>query len=79
MYVLLTVIILGVLALGVTGVVSYFQSGAREAKKELKASRTREALASTALRSISAGAELPVFVASDALAEINKTYSKEIN
>ena len=47
-------------------------------KKDLTAERKRSSIAQAALREISAGAEMPVFVASDALNNINQTYSKEI-
>lgn len=48
------------------------------AEKALTAERQRSMLAQNALREIAAGNDLPVFVASDALSEINKTYTKEI-
>ena len=51
---------------------------ATAAKNALTAERERSTLAQNALRQIAAGSELPVFVASDALSEINKTYTKEI-
>lgn len=44
----------------------------------LRNERIRSTLAQNALREIAAGNELPVFVASDALSQINKTYTKEI-
>ena len=54
----------------------------RAAKKvnaqALTAARKRSILAEQALREIAAGAELPIFVAEDALRQINDTYTKEI-
>lgn len=53
----------------------------KEVKRDAEAlrnERIRSTLAQNALREIAAGGELPVFVASDALSEINKTYTKEI-
>lgn len=47
-------------------------------RQALTAMRLRSNLAERALREIAAGAELPVFIAEDALREIEKTYSKEI-
>lgn len=62
-----------------------FSPDVRSARKEVKrdaealrSERERSTLAQNALREISAGAEYPIFVANDALLNINKTYTKEI-
>lgn len=47
-------------------------------ERDLTAERERSTLAQNALREIASGAEYPIFVATDALTNINKTYSKEI-
>lgn len=85
MIVVLTVLILGALALAATGVVAYFNSGARrdkqlrrDAEREAAEERERAQIALRALRQIAAGAELPIFVADDALASVDKTYRKEL-
>lgn len=64
---------------------SLFSQSARDnraAKKvnaeALTAARKRSILAEQALREIAAGAELPIWVAEDALRQINNTYIKEI-
>lgn len=67
-----------VVILAGAAITSYFNSGASRYKKELTAERKRSTLAQNALREISAGAEMPVFKSSDALAEINKTYTSDL-
>lgn len=81
-----------VLAVTVSVIVNQFTPQKREARaiaksdrldvvrteKALTAERQRSTIAQNALREIAAGNDLPVFVASDALSEINKTYTKEI-
>lgn len=79
MQVIIAFMLLGALVVFLgTAVVGFFNSGASKVRKELKSERVRSTLAQTALREISAGAEMPVFVASDALAEINKTYTSDL-
>lgn len=52
---------------------------AKADRSALTAARTRSNLAERALREIAAGAEYPIFVAEDALRNINNTYdTKEI-
>lgn len=64
---------------------AFFAPEVRSTRKEVKrdaealrSERERSTLAQNALREIAAGAEYPIFVASDALSNINKTYTKEI-
>lgn len=64
---------------------NYFSAGNRAVrtankadKLVLTAARQRSTLAERALREIAAGAEYPIFVAEDALRQINDTYTKEI-
>lgn len=77
-YILLTLIIVGAVVLGVTGVVGYFTSGARRSRKELAVANRRVSIAQTALIEIAAGDAMPVLRASDALAKIGQSYIKEI-
>ena len=50
----------------------------KQLRQDLTNERQRSTIGQNALREIAAGAEMPVFKASDALSEINQTYSKEI-
>jgi hypothetical protein len=78
---LLLLIILGVaIALGTTTVVSSaLSSGAGDAKRELRASKAREKIATAALRQIANGDTMPVLTAGDALDRIESDYLKELN
>lgn len=79
MQVIIAFMLLGsVVVFGGVAVVAYFNSGASKIRKELNSERVRSTIAQTALREISAGKEMPVFVASDALADINKTYNSDL-
>lgn len=51
----------------------------REAKGEALAAKTREKIATRALRAIANGAGAPVLEAQDALDAIESTYTKELN
>ena len=50
-----------------------------EAERALTISRERERIATKALRAIANGAGNPIFEASDALEQIEGTYTKELN
>lgn len=84
--ILLLLVVLAVLAFIVMGLMSYFSAENRAARTANKAdkfaltsARQRSNLAERALREIAAGAEYPIFVAEDALRQINNTYdNKEI-
>lgn len=84
--ILLFLAVLAVVAFIVLALVSYFSAENRAARTARKAdklaltsARQRSNLAERALREIAAGAEYPIFVAEDALRQINNTYdSKEI-
>lgn len=83
--ILLTLIIVGAIALGVAGVVAFFQTGAAKAhqevksvKRELADANERVSIAQTALIEIASGDSMPILRASDALANISKSYTKEI-
>jgi hypothetical protein len=72
-------VIAGIVSAVLIYVANRFGGDTSTLKSELTAERERSNLAQTALREISAGAEMPIFVASDALQNINNTYStKEI-
>jgi hypothetical protein len=51
----------------------------RELSKDLTESERRERIATKALRAIANGAGQPVFEATDALDQIERTYTKELN
>lgn len=83
---LLAIIVLGTFAyMFVNLLMGYFGQDGKDARavkktdgKALTEARLRSNLAERALREIAAGAELPIFVAEDALRDIEKTYTKEI-
>lgn len=52
---------------------------AKADRSALTAARTRSNIAERALREIAAGAEYPIFVAEDALRNINNTYDSKEN
>jgi len=88
MRLLIGLVILALLAWVITEIVHrVFSQDAKEARavkkmdrEDLTRLRKRTNLAERALREIAAGAELPVFIAEDALRSIEKTYdSKEIS
>lgn len=84
-FVFITILVLAGVALAAFGVLSFFQSGASKARSDNKSltaqladSNERVAIAQTALIQIASGDALPVLRASDALAQITQSYSKEI-
>lgn len=78
-YIFLLIIVLAVVALAISGVVSFFSSGSSKTKKELRIAEQRVSIAQQALIEIASGDAMPVFRASNALADISKTYTlKEI-
>lgn len=87
MKILIAVVLIALIAYIILyALTAIFAPEVRNTRKEVKRDaealrneRERSTLAQNALREISAGAEYPIFVASDALSNINKTYTKEIN
>ena len=83
--ILMFLAVVAVLIFVVGWVVNYFSATNRAVRNVNKAdkyaltsARERSNLAERALREIAAGAEYPIFVAEDALRNINNTYTKEI-
>lgn len=84
-YVFVTIVVLAVVALAGFGVVAFFQSGAASALKQVRSTKAelananeRVSIAQTALIEIASGDAMPVLRASEALANITRTYTKEI-
>lgn len=85
MKILLAIVVILVVVYVLAQVAMQFSPEKRAERREVKndvnalrAERERSTLAQNALREIAAGAEMPIFVANDALLNINKTYTKEI-
>lgn len=86
MKILLFLVVFAVAAFIIMWLMSYFSAENRATRTANKAdkfaltsARQRSNLAERALREIAAGAEYPIFVAEDALRQINNTYdNKEI-
>jgi type II secretory pathway pseudopilin PulG len=81
---LLVIVVLTILAVVASGVVRYLSTAPdrnelREARAETAAVKSREKIATKALRSIANGAGNPVLEAQDALDLIETTYTKELN
>lgn len=86
MYVLLTIVVIGLVCVAAAGVVGYFNGDSRKHAKEVKSIKAelananeRVSIAQTALIEIASGDAMPVLRASDALSEITKSYTREIN
>ena len=79
-YVLLTVIICGVLVLGVASVVGYFNSGAKRLKAELRLCQKSNSIALDALAQIASGDAMPIIRAADAIKQMTRIITtKELN
>lgn len=84
---LLLILLVGFLALGGLAVVGSFLSPdarskreeLREARVEAAQAKAREKIATKALRAIANGAGNPILEATDALDNIENTYTKELN
>jgi hypothetical protein len=82
---LLVLVVIAALAVGIPSVVAY--AGGSDKRRELREARTetalyrsREKIATKALRAIANGAGNPVYEAQDALDKIDLTYeTKELN
>lgn len=68
-----------VVVFGISAVVAFANSGAGRYKKQLKGANERLGIAQAALSEIAAGDAMPVIRASEALSEINKSYTKELS
>jgi hypothetical protein len=77
----LTIAIIFGLVLAVTVLpvlVSSLSPGSRDTRRELRESKSREKIATQALRAIANGDSMPVLTAGDALDRIENTYNKEL-
>lgn len=86
-FLLLIIVVLVALAVGIPSVIGYLSSDSRtnratrrQQSAEVAAVRSREKIATKALRSIANGAGNPLFEAQDALDKIESTYTtKELS